>query len=242
MKLKDYRLALDRLLKRERNGTTVSPSDFNRLVKLASTQEFEALKKQYELTNDIVNDLRPFIVKQAVNCTGGIITLPDGYVKTAALFDSNGNVIDEVTQIEYREIKKNSILAPIQDEKVFYTIGSSIVVDPAETSSMTMVYLREPSTPYLDYYVNVQGNIVYLEKNETVNEALIDLEFKQYGKDGSPILISGGVYTSQTSELEWVTEASHNRIFLRLLAIAGLTVPDVLSIQYALGHDTKTVD
>jgi hypothetical protein len=242
MKLLDYRLALDRLLKRERQGSTVSPSDFNRLIGIASRQEFEVLRRQYELNNDIVNDLRPFIVKQSVNCTAGVINIPSGYVKTASLLDSNGNVIDEVTQMEYREIKKSSILAPTTDEKVYYTIENEIHVDPATSETMTMVYLREPAEPYLDYYVNTAGNIVYLGERETVDESLIDAEYKTYGKDGSPIQIAGGVYTSQTTELEWITEGSHVRIFARLLALAGLTVPDTLSIQYALGYDTKTVD
>ena len=230
MKLKDMRLAVDRLLRRERQGSTISPSDFNRILELASDMEFDALRKQLEMTNDITADMRPFIVTANVSHTAGTVNLPSGYVKSLSLLDGTKN-IDEVTHMEYRAIKGNSIMQPTPEDPVFYVVSNQLFIDPIPTSgTLRLVYVKRPVKPKLDYYVNLQGNIVYLEAGQQVSTTLIDANFLSYGRDGSPLPVSGGIYTSETVELDW-PDTAHNRIFLRVLSFCGLTVPQGVSIK-----------
>ena len=56
--VKDVRLYIDRMVKREAVGNTISGSDFNRFLKVANAKEIDNLKRKAEASQDITDSLR----------------------------------------------------------------------------------------------------------------------------------------------------------------------------------------
>ena len=230
MLLIDMRLAIDRLLKYERQGSTVSPSDFNRFVRQAAREEFVAIKQAAEVNNDVTHSLLPFIKEVTLTHTYGIVNLPNDYSKVLSVsLIHNGMYVsvDEVSAMEYDQFMGNSVLRATHKHPVYRLIGSKLVLNPIPVgSTVNMTYISKYEEPYLDYYINKQYKVVYLTEGEVVNAASqMDPNFINYGDNGKPIPLVGGMYTSKTNELEF-DDASSIRIFHKVLTYCGLTVPD----------------
>ena len=221
--VKDIRLAVDRLLAREQRGSTVSPSDFNRFLEIANAMEFSGVAKMLEANADIT-DMVKSLYKETYKTPDetGVVTLPTDCYKVLGVL-AGSKPVDRVSYLEYSEIKNNSIAQPTTDYPVYYIREGQLIVDPILSQSLRIGYVKDINTPYLDYYINGQKNIVYLDEGETVDESLIDGDFMNYGNDGSPITISNGLYTSQTVELEWDRNENRVNILNNVLRLCGIS-------------------
>lgn len=229
MQLLEMRLAIDRLLKYERQGSTVSPSDFNRFLKQAAMEEYVSLKQAAEVNSGVTLSLQPFVREELLTHSYGQVQLPAELSKILSVsYIYNGRYVsvDFVSEMEYESMMSSSVLKASHKHPVYRLRGNKIVISPTPIgSSITITYIANFTTPYLDYYINTEEKIVYLEEGESVAEAEIDPHFVQYGANGHPLQIVGGEYVSQTKELEFNDE-SQVRIFHKLLTYCGITVPD----------------
>lgn len=243
MMLMDMRLAIDRLLKYERQGSTVSPSDFNRFVRQAAREEFVSLKQAAELNNDVTHSLLPFIKEVSLTHAHGIVTLPDDYAKVLSvslIYNGKYVSVDEVSAMEYDQFMGNSVLRATYRHPMYRLIGNNIVLTPIPVGSMVdITYISKYKEPYLDYYINKAQKVVYLSEGETVENAttVMDTEYLGYGDNGKPIELVGGSYVSKTSEMEF-DDTSSVRIFHRVLTYCGLTIPDERVIANEEGKDS----
>ena len=237
--VKDIRLIVNRLLKRERVGSTVSGADFNRFLAVANAEETYAVKSLLELSQDITDGIRTYIKSTNYSPSTNYIQLPADYLKILSVRAKNGlrlEDVDVLTQMEYSYRKHNSITRPTVDYPVCYEMGDCIYFDPVQTGTNTVVvsYMCQPAIPYLDYYVNLVGEEVYLDESETVDADLIDSDFKLYGKDGQALTLTGSPlsYDSTTVEMDWPDESNRVNIMKRVLVMCGVSAPDQLAIQY----------
>ena len=233
-----------RLLKRERNGSTVSPADLNRFLALAHAEEVATMKSLMELNQEVTDSMRTFIniENKAVSENYVLLSSLSGtYLKLLGAQRKNGvryEDCDVVTQLELQDREYNSITAPTVDYPVCYIAGSAIYFNPTPESGANGVrisYLRQPVVPQVDAYINTQGEIVWLGVNDTVISSLIEANFLLYGWDGTPLPLtddSPDFYTSTTVEFEWPDEVNRVNILKRVLVMCGVTVPDDLAIQY----------
>lgn len=241
LSVKDIPLIVFRLLKKERQGSTVSVSDINRFIELASYEEAILMKQQMELTKDITDSMRTFTVSQTLPVTGSnyitLDSLSNEYLKLLGVQRRNGTRwedCDEITQLEYQDRISNSVTLPTVDYPISYIIGNALYIlpQPETGSSIRLSYLRHPETAYIDAYINTGGEIVYLADSEVVSESNIDSDFVLYGWDGVALNIVGGNYTSVTKDFEWPDNSNRISILKRVLVMCGVSVPDTLAIQY----------
>ena len=235
----DIRLTVNRLLKKERAGSTVSGTDFNRFLAIANAEEISAVKSIVELSQDITDSIRTYVKTVNYSPSTNYIQLPSDYLKILSVRAKNGTRyedVDVLTQLEYTNRKHNSITQPTVDYPVCYQMGDYLYFDPIQTGTNTVVltYMCKPSVPVLDYYVNLSGEDVYLSAGQTVLASLIDSDFLLYGKDGQPLVTAGSplAYTSTTTEMDWPDESNRVNIMKRVLVMCGVATPDQLAIQY----------
>ena len=230
---------VNRLLKRERVGSTVSGADFNRFLAVANAEEAYAVKSLLELSQDITDSVRTYIKSVNYSPSTNYIQLPSDYLKILSVRAKNGSRwedVDVLTQMEYSSRKHNSITQPTVDYPVCYEMGNYLYFDPVQTgtNNVALTYLAMPATPYLDYYVNLVGQEVYLDESVSVDANLIDSDFKLYGKDGQSLTLTGSPlsYYSTTVEMDWPDESNRVNIMKRVLVMCGVSAPDQLAIQY----------
>lgn len=237
--VQDIRLTVNRLLKRERVGSTVSGADFNRFLAVANAEETYAVKSLLELSQDITDSVRTHTKSVNYSPSTNYIQLPSDYLKILSVRAKNGSRwedVDVITQMEYSSRKHNSITQPTVDYPTCYEMGDYLYFDPVQTGTNTVVvsYMCQPAIPYLDYYVNLVGEEVYLAESETVDADLIDSDFQLYGKDGQALTLTGSPlsYYSTTVEMDWPDESNRVNIMKRVLVMCGVSAPDQLAIQY----------
>ena len=230
---------VNRLLKRERVGSTVSGADFNRFLAVANADEAYAVKSLLELSQDITDSVRTYIKSVNYSPSTNYIQLPSDYLKILSVRAKNGSRLEDVdviTQMEYSSRKHNSITQPTVDYPVCYEMGNYLYFDPVQTgtNNVALTYLAMPATPYLDYYVNLVGQEVYLDESVSVDANLIDSDFKLYGNDGQSLTLTGSPlsYYSTTVEMDWPDESNRVNIMKRVLVMCGVSAPDQLAIQY----------
>ena len=230
-----------RLLKRERNGSTVSPSDINRFLEMAHAEEVYAMKSLMEANQDVTDGMRTFINVENQSATAGVVNLSalsGTYLKLLGAQRKNGTRsedCDVVTQLEWQDREYNSITAPTVDYPICYVRGSTINFRPFPedgANGVRISYLRHPLVPKVDAYINLQGEIVWLGVGSTVADSLIDTDFLSYGWDGTALTIVNNTYTSTTVEFEWPDEMNRVNIMKRVLVMCGVSAPDQLAILY----------
>lgn len=244
LSVRDIPLIVYRLLKKERQGSTVSISDMNRFIKLAHLQEVDAIKRQLEVTQDVTDSVRVYLNSEAKAMTAwnylSIADLSQTYLKLLGAQRKNGvrwEECDVITQLEYQDRIGNSITQPTVDYPICYELGSVIyfLPTPEAGASVRVSYMSRPIVPYVDGYINLAGELVYLEESETVSTGLIDADFINYGWDGIALSVTEGIYTSLTVEFDWPDNSNRINILKRVLIMCGVSVPDTLAIQYGGG-------
>lgn len=233
-----------RVLKRERYGSTVSPSDLNRFLALAHAEEVNAMKSQMEVNRGVVDSMRTFVEREFAAAPNGylsISSLGSTYLSFLGMQRKNGSRwedCDELTQLEVQDREYNAITKPTVDYPVCYPHGGAIYIEPtpeAGDNAVRISYLRRPNAPRVDAYVNVQKQLVWLGVDDEVESTAIDTDFLAYGWDGVALPLSGtspAYYESSTVEFEWPDEVNRVNILKRVLVLCGVTVPDELAIQY----------
>ena len=146
--------------------------------------------------NTILDDTTNIFKKSAaVAFTSGVGALPNDYFKYDILRQTTtGKKIDILSSPEVAERNSSYIDVPSTNFPVAEIIGENINVYPTTILSANLVYYRYPVTPVFDYYVDVSGELIYLENGE--EHALTAGEVDSSGN-------TSGTFTSTSVELEW---------------------------------------
>jgi hypothetical protein len=151
---------------------------------------------------------------------------------TIGLYEGTGDVslypqIDILTDEEWGTRKNDALTKATSNYPIARLAGDYIYVHPVDIDSVTLLYLRKPADPFMDYYYDANDNIIPLDYNE------------------SHVLQSGETYRagnaypytahSQTVELEW-EDLDTIKILHRMLAKLGVSMDEQLVAQYALSQ------
>jgi len=90
-----------------------------------------------------------------------------------------------------------------------------------------LYYIKEPTTPVYDYYIDVNGNYVYLDEGETH-----EWEAGQIDSDGTTHTVGDDDWDSKTIELEWKNQ-DKIEIASRILRDMGVELTRQEVQQYA---------
>lgn len=116
--------------------------------------------------------------------------------------------------------------------KPYYTVGRWILCFPQlTTGTWGMFYIRKPTDPFLDYYIDADGDIQFMSEPTAGNHTLAVGEVY---RDGT----TTGTMTSATVELTIPIEF-HDRFMERLIERLGLKDRDAMTMGYGMSKDQQ---
>lgn len=159
------------LANKEQKGF-IQPSRFNRLASQAVSHIFNRKFKGYQSTQEISDDLRPFIKLLELDvAVDGYVNYPEDYVNLSSIryvkvTQSDGQVVKSPIEIEPKDdnelgyILNSRIVMPTKDFPVAFFYDNGIRVFPNDLQRVELTYLRQPTTP-LWAFTTVNNRPVY---------------------------------------------------------------------------------
>jgi hypothetical protein len=135
--------------------------------------------------------------------------------------------IDLVTDEEWMFRRNDELTEPTTSYPIARIADDYIYVVPKEINNIFLYYLKQPDTPYFDYYTDDDYNIQYLAVSSTHV-----LTTSEVYRDGT----ASGTVTSISVELEWNDE-DKIKILHRILAKMGVSMDEQLVAQYATSKE-----
>jgi hypothetical protein len=230
-------IALD-ICKKDSKGMAVSPDTFGYYLDWSQRQYFEQEFAKYASTRRVEDTLLPFVIQTTLSSSPFV--LPTDYkhaISAIATYSGlSGNYpIDMVTHSEYLERMDNNLTAPSAKNPVMYFYRGAldliedrfrIKFDAGESvvlSTMVLVYLRTPHACIFDYYIDAEGEVVYLEE-----DAEYTLQANEEYRAGD----TSGTFTSISKELWW---NDHDKLKVLEMALIkmGVKMENNAVMQYA---------
>lgn len=238
-----FSIGLD-LCKKESKGRALDPDTWGYYLDWSQRQYFEQEIGKYASTSRVEDSLLPFLIRKTIPVAS--LVLPDDYrfhVGSTAHYvvaPSTAVPIDRVTYEEWLERTGNTLLTPSDTHPVmyFYKGDSDDVDEYADTvyniefdaggtvlSYITMAYIKDPPACIFDYYIDVEGEIQYLDELESYTLAVDGSE--EY-RDGS----TTGTFVSISKELWW-NDSDKLKILEMALMKIGVKMENGAVMQYA---------
>jgi hypothetical protein len=196
-------------------GGNIRVDDFARNLNIAS---IVLLKERLGITNDfqlgapvsrkqkgtsflLDDSTNIFKKKQTLSFSSGVATLPTDYFKFDAI--RNTNALEDVEVLHAGELARrlnNAIDFPSVEYPMGEFIGNTFNIYPTGiTGTTTLIYYRYPTAAVFDYYINADGEIVYLPEGA----AAYTLQAGEVYSDGT----TSGAKNTISVELNWGDES-----------------------------------
>jgi hypothetical protein len=229
------------ILRKEKNGSVLTPEKFNLMLEESMWEKSNDEYRKYELSQIITDTLVSFKTTTSiaidVNGEYDLSGLTDDYWHPSALtYDDSGStrIIEIVTDLEYAERLANTLLAPDNYYPIakFYrnSGGTDVIkVNPLVSVSATFDYLRKPTEPFYDYYINANDELVYMPPgtNHTLGAG------EEY-RDGT----TSGTVNSISVELPF-PEGDRLDVAYMILQKFGIPVREEGAVQYGAAREAK---
>lgn len=236
--LTDIRRLVDRLTKKEQRGNIISGEDFNTFLRISNAEHFDAEKRKADATNDVIDSLRLFLTIVQTSASSGVTLLPADYGKLLSaqrLYNGDYVRCDTVSQLEKEERQTNSLTEASDKYPIASVEGIYLKFFPTTTASVTYVYYKKPTDPFLDWYINTSDVPVYLAASATHVWATGETD-----SSGTTHTIGDPNWSSLTTELEWADNADRIAIAYRILAKVGVTIPNNLALELGVSEIMKS--
>jgi hypothetical protein len=212
-------------------GLSFSPDDFNNAIVQVNQRVYRLNYSNFEASKLSMDEMDSFkIVNYAIDLdVNGVAVLPANYFHLAGdpyyIHATYGRrKIDLITSLEHgnREMDyftKGSVLYPTAYAGYNLTSNDmALYVTPATCTPIYISYLREVSTPFLDYYVNDSTlELTYMAEGATVAMPL--------GCTSRTGIAGPANITSQTINIEW-HEHDLPQVINLLIEAVGISLPD----------------
>lgn len=165
--LQDFIDFINYILNKEQTGNTLTPSKANLIIPAAQIDYYKQLVKDYERTLTISDSLSRFIQTYTPTIDNlGDVTLPDDYNRISS-WSIGGRPGTMLTEKEMSDVMIDGLLRPSTDYPALVIRGSKIHIEPFRSGSMILNYLRYPTIPVYDCYVDANYKITYRPQNES---------------------------------------------------------------------------
>lgn len=215
----DLRILINTVAGKNREGL-ISLDKFNNLLIAETRNYFDLHLRRYDLDWKSRKTLRPFVEEEnGLDLSGSAAynSISNDIARIIEMRSSENNPIEEIQNegVWYDRLRK-SIKAPTDKNPIGRLQKGSIEIQPNTVTLKDIIYLRYPDDPYLDGYVDSDGNFIYLDSGES--------------SPGGEALLSGEA-SSQTSELGFEDE-DKIEIAARMLGSLGITYNKQSLFQY----------
>jgi hypothetical protein len=250
-----YSQLLD-LIRKDKRSRNIDVDEFNNLLPILNWRLWNKFNKDYEKDYESSNSLAVFkVFNEPITLSEGIGELPDDYgrlIGEPRFYDGDNTIVtDVVTAIEYSQRSRDALTKPTTTHPVCFianqnksftttetpvstdTVPLALIVKPSNVDNLIYIdYLREPTTPFLDYYVNdTTLDYTYLDEDATGVAVPLGSTYR----DGTAGATS---VASQTVDLEWDEDLLP--VILGILCqMVGVTLADQNLYQAGTIEETK---
>lgn len=235
---------LNTIIRKEKEGQTISPEQFNELLEICSWEKANADFSYFEASQIITDSLLPLKTEDNMTITAGVGDLSlitDYWHATNAYHSITGYdvvPIDICEDVVYHYRAYSDLEAPTDYWPILKEEGTEIKVLPATITSITLLYLKQPATPFYDYYTNADDKLIYIlpdtEYSIVAGETYID---KDDGTEHSgPYTITAG--ENKSTELSF-PEGERVQVLYLILQKLGIPLNKVDAVQYGMTREQK---
>jgi hypothetical protein len=221
----------------EIKGKPLTLARYSDLLNVHSLNYYEELYDTYEKTQEISDSLKRFKVSKSgaqINFTGTTIDIPTDYAHNGFLYYKNNGTdvrpIDIVDDDQFMMRQSSSIMVPSATYPIARYFGDYIEYLPTTLNQtyFTFDYLRYPTTPVYDYYIDVNGNYVYLAEGATHTWTTGEID-----SEGTTHTTGDADWDSLTIELDFNDDTDRLKIAYKILAEMGVNLNEGGLYEYA---------
>ena len=199
--------------------------DFSGIAVQENLNYFNDELKNYEENSHNTNTLKIFYTSDSGNLVSSAFDFADltyTYAKERNLFCtiSGGTQygVDFITDLEYRNRLTDAFTKPIITVPVARIGATAVTVYPSDyaTAAYVFEYIKYPTTPNLDYYIDVNGRYQVLAAGATHTWTTSETD-----SAGTVHTTGDTDWTSLTVEFEW-PDKDKMEIFARMMTVIGV--------------------
>lgn len=237
-----YETLLD-LCRKDKRGRSLDVDEFNRVAKMVDKRVYAHYYSNFEQTLDSSDALGQFkVTNYQVDLTSGVGALPSDYYNLigSPRYTDGSDIrkVDVVTNLEYTSRQSDYLTRPTAKDPIMLIGGldssdnKEVRVLPATITPIRVDYLKESSTPYLDYYID-------------------DTTYEYTFLDGGGVVVSmpsGNTYrdgtqgaanvTSVTVNFDWSTDDIPLLLSI-FVQVLGLQLEDHMLIEVGNAEELK---
>lgn len=241
------------IIRKEKEGDTISPADFSDLLYMCSEEKANSDYSYYEQSQVITDSLRSLSASTAVSLTVGVgdfITAITNASKTywhATGVVTSTREVQLLTSLQYNDYKYSDLLAPTADFPVCKIFGDGIYVLPTSITTVNFEYFQKPNVPFYDYYIDANDNYQYIEPG-TVYTLLSGEEYEDK-EDGTIFNTPGDTIgvkpTNDANNMSVALSFPRNeriQIIYMILEKIGIALNEQDAVQYGLAKEQKEED
>lgn len=248
MTLGDIYGYLNTMLKKHSSGNSYSPDQFNYILPVENIKFFnhqiEQIRQYANTDKDFTEALlsskllRPLLVTENVTPTTGVYDLTglaNTFVHwasgiTTAVYSGRIRRIDVIPQNELEKRQTNLLSLPIKHNLVAVLAGDNVTIYPTDVGEIALTYVKLPSTPVYDYYIDGNRNKIFLAEG--------DSHVLSGSEVGSAGQVAPTEVTSLTNEFDYGQEF-YPMITEYLLSKLATRTKDQLLLQVAENEQAK---
>jgi len=214
-------------------GGSFAIDEFNNIIALVNESfvkdkydEYVAagMSRQEILATKLMTSLS---TSAALTFAAGSADLPSDYLFYKAIgYGASGSQVpgDVVEEDIWVNRQDNTITGPTTSHPIYRLTTTTIRVLPSTITTLTeLYYIKEPTTPFLDYYIDSNDNKVFLDAGATTVAV---------GAGETTRAGVAGPTTVDSATVEWVyTEDFHGELFNRILGLLAIRNRDQVVMQ-----------
>lgn len=228
-------------IRKDTKGQPLTLERFTLILDTKSLDYFEQLYDRYEQTAEMTDSLKRFKVTTSganLDFTDYTIDLPTDYAHKGFLYYKKDGTtvkpVDMLTDDQFMMRQDAAIEIPTSTYPIARMITDYIEYLPTDLdqNNFTLSYLRYPTSPVYDYYIDANGLSIYLEEGEGHNWSDGETDSAgvvHYESSGS---VSGYEYTSLTEELDF-NEEDKLKIAYKIMQALAVPINEATVYQYA---------
>lgn len=226
---------LNTIIRKEKEGQTISPEQFTELLQLCSLEKANADYALFEKNQVITDSLRLLRGQETIAIVSGVgdLTTATEYWHATNAYHSTTEYpvipIDIVTEVEFQERSFSDLEQPQLLWPILKIENDEILVNPDTIASIEFMYLKQPAVPYFDYYIDANDHIIYL----TVGQAYT-LETGEEYRDGT----TTGTVNSISIELSF-PEGERTNVLYAILQKLGISLNEQDAVEYGIMREQK---